>query len=234
MDIAKGNYIQFVDADDWITEDCCEYLWLYAQIKRTDMLLFGASCFDEKSQKVVNNPYYNFEYLPEISEETIMPRSNVGRIPSMCNSVPLAFFKRSFLLSNKLNWSDKGIYYEDIPFFTKCIFKANRVAFFRDKFYFHRLHSMGVQEKIRYNFSDFCQSICLTLQYVHDCEHKEAFMPFLNYYAGRVLEVYKGLPGNTKNAHIKDMYDFVGFVYSLAHIRLSAQFERLAWQIQCQ
>ena len=227
MDIAVGDYIQFVDADDWITEDCCESLWLYAYIKRAEIVLFSGSCFDEKTEQVVNNPYYNFEYLPEMFEESVMPRSNPRRIPSMCTSIPLAFFKRNFLLTNKLRWSDDGVYYEDIPFFTKCIFKANTVAFFRDKFYFHRLHAMSLQSRIGYNFSDFCQSVRSTLKYVHDFEHKAVFEDFLNYYASRVFDVYRGLSKKAKDMYIKDMYDFAGFVYATAHVRLFSQFERL-------
>ena len=227
MDAAVGDYIQFVDADDWVTEDCCEALWTYAQIKYSDIILFSANCYDERTKQIINNPYYNFEYLPEIAEEAIVPRSNPQQIPAMCPAIPLAFFKRSFLLSNKLEWSKDGIYYEDIPFFTKCVFKSNCLAFFREKFYFHRLHPMGLQERIGDNFSDFCKSVCSTLKYVHDFEHKEVFIIFLNYYATRIFNIFKGLSKNAKDMYIKDMYDFAGFVYATAHVRLFTQFEKL-------
>ena len=101
------------------------------------------------------------------------------------------------------------------------------MAFFRDKFYFHRLHPMSLQSKIGYNFPDLCQSVRSTLKYVHEFEHKEVFADFLNYYTSRILGIYKGFSKKAKDTYIKEMYDFAEFVYATAHVRLFSEFEKL-------
>lgn len=39
---SKGNYILFVDADDWIEEDMCEKLYNHAEHLGSDMVLFNS------------------------------------------------------------------------------------------------------------------------------------------------------------------------------------------------
>ena len=41
LDVAKGDYVQFVDSDDWIEKDCCETAIQKASIFHADIVCFG-------------------------------------------------------------------------------------------------------------------------------------------------------------------------------------------------
>ena len=42
LNIAKGEYILFIDGDDWIEKECIEKLYLQTQNEKYDILLFNA------------------------------------------------------------------------------------------------------------------------------------------------------------------------------------------------
>ena len=55
---ANGEYIFFVDADDWIELNTCEITYNFAKEKNLDLLLFGAKNIDDDGITYDDN-YYN-------------------------------------------------------------------------------------------------------------------------------------------------------------------------------
>ncbi len=114
---AKGEYILFLDADDYLIENSLKEILLIANVNNLDVLEFGAQGVD-----IQGNIVYQIE--PKNSSNILSGISyynNSKSINSACNKL----YKKSFLKKNNLYFVEK-IYGEDFEFNTRALYLANR------------------------------------------------------------------------------------------------------------
>ncbi|MBL4559851.1 MAG: glycosyltransferase [Labilibaculum sp.] len=115
---AKGKYILFVDADDYIIENSLNFLYKKANDGALDILEFGA-------QGVKNNG--SIVYCSTIKKETniLTGEAYIASIHYM-NSACNKLYARQHLIKNKLLFLER-VYIEDIEFNTRTFIQAKRV-----------------------------------------------------------------------------------------------------------
>ena len=128
LKIAQGEYIIFVDSDDYIRKDACERLIGYANGK-TDMLLSDAIMPIQKKiichgKELLGVKLSGQDYL----EKEFDISGNISMIAW------LNIYRKDFLLENNLFFK-KGILHEDEEFTPRCFLKANEVVYTGVKFY---------------------------------------------------------------------------------------------------
>ena len=115
---AKGEYILFLDADDYIIKNSLNKILLVANNNSLDILEFGAQGVD-----ILGNVTYQIEL-----ENNSNSLSGIGyynhlkSINSACNKL----YKNSFLTENKLVFVEK-IFGEDFEFNTRALYLAEKV-----------------------------------------------------------------------------------------------------------
>lgn len=126
---AEGEFILFVDSDDWLAMGSLRHLLRLADHLELDILEFGIEKVGPKG-----------EHLGKFSNGT-QGKVNTGiRYYKECryvNSVFNKVYRRSFLLENQLFFIEK-IYVEDFELNTRAFLKANRVAGIPDLAYKYR------------------------------------------------------------------------------------------------
>lgn len=80
LEKAKGAYVQFLDADDWLDPDCCRVLSGQAAAGKLDMLSMAAVSYEEECGRYVREPFYNFYYL------TAAGKPRCCRATSVCST----------------------------------------------------------------------------------------------------------------------------------------------------
>jgi len=145
IDIAKGKYIGFVDADDWIVENMFEKLYEEAEKNETDVTCCTAALFNEILQTYdYANEYYNLYMIPSSFDNRVFTHKDtkdllIGKINiALWNKL----YRRDFLNENKIRFPEYYIY-EDMPFFYDVWFKAKRISLIRDLGYFYRVNRLG-------------------------------------------------------------------------------------------
>lgn len=128
LDIMNGEWVSFVDSDDFIHSSHVENLYLQAVRNNSDICVCGFKIVDE-NYKIIKSIKINFS--DSLNGNLAFKYSLNSKIdPSLCNKI----FKSSLFKSVRFV---KGIYYEDRELIHRIFYKADRVSFLDSESYFY-------------------------------------------------------------------------------------------------
>lgn len=134
LKIAKGEYITFMDSDDWVANDFIEVLYNEIEKDNLDMVSASQYFYDNLQKKVVDINMIPAKVLNESSIETLLiPRKKFFIIP-----VWQKIYKKKFLDDNNIKF--KLCWHEDNIFFFETLIKTTKRKFIDDKIYFYRIN----------------------------------------------------------------------------------------------
>lgn len=137
--VAKGDYILFLDSDDWLEDDALEVL--AGKVSGEDMLCFSGRRFFESEGK-----YHDPDCLTECLYRSGMDYYNENALQKrdfafVC--VVLRIYRRSFLEENGLRFKE-GIFHEDNLFTPIACYYAHGVRVIGDCLYDYRVRSESI------------------------------------------------------------------------------------------
>ncbi len=154
LSLAKGDYVWFVDADDWIEKDILKKLTTLCLENNLDILHFCAANVIEG--EIVRR--FNYEGR----EKRILKGKDtlLDGIHSPC--APFSIYKRKFLQENNLSFYP-GIFHEDSEFTPRAWYMAERVMLLNDICYyvFQNQNSItrAVNPKKAFDYIKVCESL---------------------------------------------------------------------------
>ena len=100
---AKGEYIHFIDPDDWLEEDVYEILLSkLAQYSKLDMLYFNYKLFDNETGTAENFVFKNQDILDKV----LHPIKNPEVFDNWDRYCWIKLFRRNFLIENNIFFKD--------------------------------------------------------------------------------------------------------------------------------
>jgi len=120
LSVANGEYIWFVDADDWIMDNCIKDIYCLLKQSDVDIGLISA-CYHKDNKCIKMFSYSEMEGKILSGKEFI-----AKRMLKIC--APFSIYKRSFLTDNQLQFKH-GIYHEDNEFSIRSYYLAKRVTY---------------------------------------------------------------------------------------------------------
>lgn len=130
LKIATGEYIGFVDSDDYIDKDFYEKLYNSATKNNSDIAVAGIVRFKGIRRKCM------LHLSDEIIEKNLNKKMKLCRIPRQCYVVN-KIYKRDSLLKNNLFFKE-GIYYEDVRFTIRAIYFLKDLVTVPNTYYYYR------------------------------------------------------------------------------------------------
>ncbi len=127
MDLAKGDYIWFIDSDDWIAEDAVKKLLPYLD-GVNDIVSFGIK---ESSGKDEVQRYVFFNEVNTMSGKDTFRQHCVHS-----TAAPKAVYRKVFLVENKMRFMS-GVYNEDDEFCLKVSYLAKNVTILPESLYYY-------------------------------------------------------------------------------------------------
>lgn len=140
---ATGDYVFFVDSDDWIVSDSIDRIM--KQVNKEDVLYFNAKIFLQDK-----HCYQDNKDIPELSN--LNGQSYLAAIYDKPRNMPYVcvwggIYRRLFLIENKL-YNEPNLYHEDNYFTPQVLLKAKRVSSINEYVYVYRIHDGSITSRV--------------------------------------------------------------------------------------
>ena len=143
LDDAQGEYISFVDSDDFIKKDMLEKLYNKAENNNLDLVMCKVSSFDNETHEVNDNLwYYSLKCFDGFKKEVFNNLDTKKFTDSISVTPYNKLYKRSFIEKNNIRFPDKYIF-EDEVFFYNVYLKAKRISLVDENLYYYRTNRKG-------------------------------------------------------------------------------------------
>ena len=147
MSLAKGEYVYFLDGDDWLEPDALERLLRISDGLRLDQLIFSAQVFcddaykEEKAddRRQAMDRYYHIP--PQVANRRMLGVSLLERLidnRAFAASATLRLFRRAYLENAKVLFP-AGLLHEDEYFTPVSMVVAGMSMAIEDRFYHRRI-----------------------------------------------------------------------------------------------
>ena len=106
IDVAQGEYVHFLDADDYLLNDAYEKLYQTAKLYNVDFVKAKAYCFDNNTGEQVSDPYYELQILQKNEFNHVYCFLDIPEKFCKVAVVPWnGIYKRSFLLEHDIKFN---------------------------------------------------------------------------------------------------------------------------------
>lgn len=157
IDKATGEFLAFVDSDDYLNEHFCEYMYQKAVNDDCDLVVCD---FFEDRNTLVGIKFKDFK------------DTNLRETPELINYINLGpcnkLYKKS-LFDDKNNRFEENLKYEDAPFVVKMLVSANRIGKVNDYLTYYVIHSNSettIRDKRMYDILEITDIIVNDLKKV--------------------------------------------------------------------
>ena len=191
MKIAQGEYIQFVDADDWLEPESLDLLYKKSKKLNLDML-----CFE--GQNYENGQFYQSKGLminyASDEEKVYLSQDMPAIIPLIPISACLVFYKHSFLTSNQIRFPEH-VLFEDNYFMHLALNKSNRFGIFKKILYNRRKHSSQTTANCDEHYGDYIKivNMMVDLYKTKQDKHNNLASNVINGYCASLVYRYNTL-----------------------------------------
>ena len=132
LDIAQGEWITFVDSDDWIECNTLETIERYTSDEQYDVICYGLKrCFEKTN--IAKNVKFKEKNIFKLFARAHMYMN------SPCNK----FFRKKIL--HGLRFRPASYYGEDMEFVINIIARTQKICFLKDNLYVYRLNLQSAE-----------------------------------------------------------------------------------------
>lgn len=128
---AKGEYLYFLDSDDYIKENLIEELVKKLEKDKSDLCYAKYYSVYEEKNKKEKTELYTFDILNKKQTITNLHNINLG---------PQKLFKKEIITNNNITFP-LNTKYEDVYFVLKYLYFSNKISMVNEYLYYYLIHS---------------------------------------------------------------------------------------------
>jgi len=138
LDVAQGEYIQFVDGDDWVNFNLCERVYNLAKKNDSDIVMFDAAFYDNNKSCVIAGNFFDIKKWKNHKDENSFHTYKDCKSIFYGNlSAANKLYKKSFIDNIDCKFP-LNIRFEDHLFHLHSIFCADKINILCEKHYYYR------------------------------------------------------------------------------------------------
>lgn len=140
IQLAKGDFIFFLDADDYLLDkNCFEVLTNLAQINQLDFIRFEYKAIDNHNNYLFNNR--NKHIRKRFYHKIVTPVDYCNKIAYNEFFLCFSFFKSSILRENNIQFINGCRMREDADFIIKYLYYCKKIMYIPNEYYAYRKHN---------------------------------------------------------------------------------------------
>jgi len=171
LEVSKGEFLAFLDSDDFIELNAYERMYSEAKKYNLDILISN---------------YYKF-YENRIDREIIVydhfDRTCIKDMPELVFRLEYGpankLFKRSMVINNNISF-EESLKYEDMPFVAKSILKANSIGHIEEAYLNYRIRSGSETKTVDEKCFDILKILKIVNNYYFKNDFKNMELEYLN------------------------------------------------------
>ncbi len=204
----QGDYILFVDSDDWLEETALEQLYEHVEGFNSDITMFKFKYYNENSSEFSEGPFTNLEVIdPSFFTGNFYYMDVLDIIFKISHAPFNKLYKTSFLKDMDAQFL-YGSYYEDLEFFYKVFLKAKKVSVLPEYLYFYRIRDESISTSGDEGSFDIFNVLETTKQNLIDNDiYDRVKDEWLMFIIVNLKYVYLRLKDNLKDQFIQEMKD---------------------------
>lgn len=233
IELAAGEFVTFVDADDWVDSNVCEAFALLNAKYNYDLFCYSAQYHNRKKTTVSylfseDVELFAQEQKDELQIKVLAPQApffsykmNTRFAGSACGK----FYKREILLKNNLRFATETIISEDVLFNTLALDYFYRIGYTKDCFYHYEQREGSAQNRYRPNSDKYFMFVIERIQnWLQNTRKDQRFFEaanclFVHYIFGALKEDVFHKDNRTsfleKKALLKDMMNHSTFLTTI-------------------
>lgn len=140
IQLAKGDFIFFLDADDYLLDkNCLEVLTNLAQINQLDFIRFEYKAIDSHNNYLFNNR--NKHIRKRFYHKIVTPVDYCNKIAYNEFFLCFSFFKLSILRENNIQFINGCRMREDADFIIRYLYYCKKIMYIPNEYYAYRKHN---------------------------------------------------------------------------------------------
>lgn len=149
--IAKGEYVYFVDSDDWLDNaGVLEKLYNKASADELDILIFGGlSCYEKDGKIAKSKGGYSLKNLDKKYFNKVFGAKDITKdVFKFPSTAWTKLYSRAFLLDNNIEFQRIKVGQDQLPFFHSMIL-AKKIEVLPELLYCYRKNRVGSEMTVK-------------------------------------------------------------------------------------
>ena len=221
IDNAKGEYLFFLDSDDYIEEDTLEMLVNYMKSKDVDIVVFDY-CKVKEDGEVISAPKFGEGVLSK--DDAYRKILSLTISPMACNKL----YKKKLFIENNIYYPEKFLH-EDVATTYKLFWKSDNIGCIGKCFYHWIERGDSITQKITYkHINDVIKTLLAKKEFLHTHNVFDKFE--IEYIRGSVQMLNLLLERSWNYAGVLESYDIYRYTYMIISselLLLKNQIEKL-------